>query len=232
MPDTMKAKFYLIIALFFAASTLQAQTLLKGTVTEAGSNNRLANAFVRDDNNKQITLTDNNGNFQIRTETGHLLIISSPGYGTDTLYVTDMSPKKVQLEFQTIALREVAIRSNKDKFDPHKDYADIYNKAKIYPLSPSSWFGKEAKDARRLKKYFVREAQERHIDSVFNTYYVGSIVPLKGSQLDDFMLLYRPTYAFLRSNTGESLAVYINDCYKKYMALPPDKRVVQKLTAQ
>jgi hypothetical protein len=227
----MKLKLYLILVLLCAAGILKAQTL-KGTVSEAGSNNRLGNAFVRDNNNKQITITDKNGVFSIRTEAGHTLIISAPGYATDTLYVTDLAPKKIQLEFQTIALREVSIRSNKDRFDPQKEYPEVYTHSKVYALSPSTWFGKEAKDARRLKRYFVREAQERHVDSVFSTYYVSSLVPLKGKELDDFMLLYRPSYAFLRSNTGESLAVYVNDSYKKWKALPPEKRVVQRLTAE
>ena len=151
----MKAKLFLSGILLITAGALHAQTL-KGTVTEAGSNNKIPNAFVRDNNNKQITITDNNGNFQIKTETGHMLIISSPGYGTDSLYVIDMTPKKVALEFQTISLREVSIKSNKDKFDPHTEYADIYIKAKVYPLSPSSWFGKEAKDAPALKKIFCK----------------------------------------------------------------------------
>jgi hypothetical protein len=42
--------------------------------------------------------------------------------------------------------------------------------------------------------------------------------------------MYRPTYAFVTSNSSESLAVYINDSYKKFEALPPDKRVLPKLT--
>ena len=71
----------------------------------------------------------------------------------------------------------------------------------------------------------------RRVDQVFTKTYVGSIVPLKGQELDDFMTMYRPTYAFITSNNSESLAVYINDSYKKYMALPPDKRTLPKLTS-
>ena len=96
-------------------------------------------------------------------------------------------------------------------------------------LSPSSWFGKEAVDARRLKIYFKTEAEQRHIDAVFSTVYVGSIVPLKGKELENFMTLYRPSYAFLMNNDGPSLAAYVNDCYKKYKVLPPEKRTLQKL---
>ena len=75
-----------------------------------------------------------------------------------------------------------------------------------------------------FKRFFANEAQERHVDEVYTKTYVGSIVPLKGQQLEDFMTLFRPTYAFIHNNNGPSLAAYINDSYKKYLALPPDKR--------
>jgi hypothetical protein len=96
-------------------------------------------------------------------------------------------------------------------------------------FSPSTWFSKDAKNARRLKKYFQKDAEERHIDAVFSAVYVGSIVPLKGQELANFMSLYRPTYKFIRSNNSESMVAYINDSYKKYMALPPDKRQLPAL---
>jgi len=55
-------------------------------------------------------------------------------------------------------------------------------------------------------------------------------VPLRGRELEDFMTLYRPSYAYIMDNNGPSLAAYVNDSYKKFMALPPEKRKVQALT--
>jgi hypothetical protein len=124
----------------------------------------------------------------------------------------------------------VSISASRQAFDPKKEYPDVYQKSKVYVLSPSSWFGKENRDARRLKRYFRTEAEERHVDAVFTRAYVGSIVPLKGKDLEDFMTLYRPSYAFLRSNNSESLVAYINDSYKKFQTLPPEKRSLQRLT--
>lgn len=222
-------KLCLLALMLLLGAGLHAQGVLKGTVSELESNNRLSDVFVRDVNNKQITLTDNSGKFEIKTEVGHLLIFSAPNYISDTLYVTDFNPKRIELKTLTISLREVNITASKLAFDPHKEYPDVYTKSKVYPLSPSSWFGKDARNARRLKRYFGREEQERKVDMVFTRTYVGSIVPLKGQQLDDFMTLYRPSYAFIISNDSQSLAAYINDSYKKYKALPPDKRQLQKL---
>ncbi|MDB5025307.1 MAG: carboxypeptidase-like regulatory protein [Mucilaginibacter sp.] len=228
----MKSKLCILVVTLLLGNALYAQILVKGTVVESGSGTKLSNVFVRDATNKQIALTDKSGKFEIKSETGHTLIFSSPGYTSDTLYVVDLTLKHVELKTKTIPLREVNITASRLAFDPHKEYPDVYTKSKVYPLSPSSWFGKEGRNARRLKRYFVHEEQERRVDQVFNSVYVGSIVPLKGQDLYDFMTLYRPSYAFITGNNSESLAVYINDSYKKYMALPPDKRHLQKLNGQ
>ena len=225
----MRIKYFLIVLFIIITGSVNAQSILKGKVTESGGNTGLPNVFIRDNANKQIALTDKKGNFTIKTETGHLLIFESPGYTSDSLYLVDMSPKNVKLESQTIALSEVSVTARKESFDPQKEYPDVYTKSKVYILSPTSWFSKDASDARRLKRYFKTEAQERHVDEVFNRAYVGSIVPLKGQELENFMSLYRPSYAFIMSNNGPSLAAYINDSYKKYKALPPDKRSLPKL---
>jgi hypothetical protein len=225
----MRLRYFLPGILCFLVFGVNAQGLLKGTVYENGSNKRLPDVFIRDINNKQLALTDRNGNFGIKTEKGHLLIFESPGYLSDTLFVVDMTSKKIQLETKTIALSEVNINATRQAFNPQKEYPEVYEKSKLYILSPSSWFGKDAKDARRLKRYFKRETEERHIDAVFTRAYVGSIVPLKGQDLEDFITMYRPTYAFIMDNNGPSLVAYINDCYKKYKALPPDKRSLPKL---
>jgi len=148
------------------------------------------------------------------------------------LFVVDLVQKRVELKTRTIALQEVNITASRLAFDPHKEYPDVYTKSKVYVLSPTSWFGKEGRDARRLKHYFAHEEQERKVDEVFNSVYVSSIVPLKGQDLENFMTMYRPNYSFITSNNSESLAAYINDSYKKYTALPPDQRHQQKLTGQ
>ncbi|MGF7074201.1 carboxypeptidase-like regulatory domain-containing protein [Mucilaginibacter sp. 3215] len=225
----MKYPYLILSALLFWACTVNAQTTVKGTVVESGKNNKMSDVFVRDNQNRQMTLTDSKGNFSIRTETGHTLIFSSPGYVSDTLYVTDFTNKKIEMVAQTIALRQVNISAKRETFDAHKEYPEVYTRAKVYPLSPTSWFSKEAKDARRLKKYFKHEEEERHVDEVFTMTYVQSIIPLRGQDLENFMTIYRPSYEFVKNNNGPSMAVYINDSYKKYLALPADKRTLPDL---
>jgi hypothetical protein len=227
---TMKFRYLLMLCIGLLSLNAKAQqNTIRGQVVETGTNTKMPEVLVRNTNSKQVTFTDNSGNFKLNGAVGNIVIFSSPGYVSDTLYIADLTAKKIVMTPLGIALRQVNVRGQ--RFDPKSEYAQVYQRSKVYALSPTTWFGKDAKDARRLKKYFEKEVQERQIDSVFTKVYVGSLVPLKDRELEIFMNLYRPTYEFVRSNNGESMAAYINDSYKKYQALPADKRSVPKLVA-
>ena len=122
-------KLYLLASLSLLCNCLYAQVLLKGTVYESGSGTKLPNVFVRDITNKQISLTDKAGKFEIKTETGHLLIFSAPNYVADTVYVVDFTNLHVELKTLTISLRGVDITATRSAFDAHKEYPEVYNRS-------------------------------------------------------------------------------------------------------
>ena len=127
-------------------------------------------------------------------------------------------------------LNEVKINATRRlPFDPRVEYPEIYRKSKVYVLSPSTWFSKEGKDARRLKRYFANEERERYVDKYYTAKYVATLIPLQGVELQNFMALYRPSYEYVKSNDGPTLAMFINDAYQKYKALPADQRKLQSL---
>ncbi|TSJ44575.1 carboxypeptidase-like regulatory domain-containing protein [Mucilaginibacter corticis] len=223
-------RYLIFLATLFITYTANAQDALKGTVVELGSNSKISTVFIHDINSKKVSLADEKGRFEINTATGHTIVFDSPGYVSDTLFVADMRPVKVELKPMGTVLNEVNITSTRvATFDPRAEYPEVYEKSKVYVFSPSTWFSGEAKRARRLKKYFDSEERERYVDKYYTATYVGSLVPLKGEELRTFMAMYRPSYAYVKSNTGPSLAVYVNDSYKKYKALPADKRVLPTL---
>jgi len=224
----MNTRFYLLLTIGILVSTgLRAQNILKGTVYEGNTTRKVTDVFVRDINGKSVALGDNAGRFSIQTEQNHVLVFTSPGYVPDTLYLVDLKPKRVEMHIRGITLAGVDIISH-NNFNPRQEYPEVYEKSK-FALSPSRIFGREARQARRLKHYFEREVDERKVDSIFSPIYVSSIVPLKGRELEDFMTMYRPSLSFLEQTPHASLTLYINDCYKKFMALPPEKRTVQRL---
>jgi hypothetical protein len=222
-----------IIVLLLMACTANAQWLIKGEIVEAGTHDRLANVFVHDTNNKQVALADKNGRFEIKSDLNHLIIFDSPGYISDSVFIINARPLTIELRPIGIALMQVDINAtNKRTFDPRVEYPDVYRKSKVYVMSPSTWFSKEGKDARRMKRYFDNEERERYVDKYYTARYVGTLVPLKGLELQNFMAIYRPTYAYVKNNNGPTLAMYINDSYQKYKALPPEKRHLQDLNGK
>ena len=70
------------------------------------------------------------------------------------------------------------------------------------------------------------------MDDIYTKLYVSGIVPLKGTELDEFMGMSRPSYEVLKKKTGADLVLYVNDWYKKYKAMSPQERSAQSLTSQ
>ncbi|MFD2145557.1 hypothetical protein [Mucilaginibacter antarcticus] len=226
-------RFLGFVGLMLAATYAKGQDVVKGVVVEQGSNDGITNVFVHDTNNKQITLVDKNGKFTIKSGKNHLVIFDAPGYVSDTLVIIDNKPLTVVLKPAGIMLNEVRVNTTKRlPFDPRIEYPEVYRKSKVYVLSPSTWFSKEGKDARRLKKYFASEERERYVDKHYTAKYVETLVPLRGVELENFMALYRPSYEYVRANNGPTIAMFINDSYKKYKALPAGQKQLESLNAR
>ncbi|MFD0748742.1 hypothetical protein ACFQZS_01225 [Mucilaginibacter calamicampi] len=228
----MRSKFFIgALLLLLSVSAAYAQDYLKGKVIDSGTDKGLSDVFIKNVTKNKITISEADGKFEIQGSVGNLLIFSSSGYLSDTLVVIDAQSLNIRLKVNPALLKEVNINSSKS-FDPHTEYPEIYTKSKVYILSPSTIFSKEAKNARRLKKYFAQEEKEREIDRAFSIAYVSSLIPIRGNELQTFMAMYRPTYDFIQRTSGPTLAAYINDSYIRYKALTPEQRKQSSLTGQ
>jgi hypothetical protein len=225
----LKVGVILIISLFLLKE-VRAQVVLNGTVYDIDTKVKLSNVLVRNIKNKQLAITGKSGNFKIPATANDLLIFILHGYAPDTLYLIDLTPKKIELVAEVNALSEVQVTasSSKPAFNPQKDYPEVYEKSK-FALSPSRLLGKDARDARHLKRYFDNEIKQRKIDSIFNRKLIGSIIPLKGRDLRNFMAIYRPRLSFLNKSSPDGLNIYINSCYKKFVELTPEEQALPRL---
>ena len=223
--------FTLVLLFLLIAGAANAQDYLKGKVIDSGTDKGLTDVFIKNVTKNKITVSEEGGKFEIPGAPGNLLIFSSAGYVSDTLVIVSMQTLSIRLKINPALLNEVNVNSTRT-FDPHNEYPEIYTQSKVYILSPSTIFSKESKNARKLKKYFAQEEKERAIDQAFSIAYVSSVVPLRGVELQTFMAMYRPTYDFIQSNSGPTLATYINDSYVKYKALTPEQRKQATLQVQ
>lgn len=229
----MKFKFIeiLAIALFLLITKeTQAQTVLNGTVCDRDTKAALPDVLIRVRHKKQLAISGKSGNFNIPASKNDLLIFTARGYVPDTLYLVDLTAKRIEMIAAVNALNEVLVTASTSEpaFDPEKEYPEVYEKSK-FALSPSRLLGRDARNARRLKHYFDNERRQRKIDSIFNVNLVGSIIPLKGRDLRNFMLMYRPHLSFLNKSSPDDLYKYIKNCYSKFTQLTPRERAPAKL---
>ena len=207
------------------------QTKLRGSVLEEKTKDKLSNVFVYNTKTAKGTHTDKNGAFELFAALNDILIFSCPGYVSDTLLLTSHKPLTVYLPILGIQLSQVTVRGTA-VFDPKKEYPQVYRRSTYattargggLALSPSRMFGKEARYARRFKKMLKREAEEREIDRVFSVQLITSMLPLRGVELDNFMLSYRPDLRFVRRSSKEAMQSYIIDSYKEFKKMPEEKR--------
>ncbi|MBS1525326.1 MAG: hypothetical protein JST19_06745 [Bacteroidetes bacterium] len=227
----MKFKIIGILGIvLFLTSETRAQAILNGTVCDKDTRTALPNVLVRIRHKKQLAISGKSGIFHIPASVNDLLIFTAQGYKPDTLYLVDLSHKTIEMIAAANTLGEVRITASASRasFDPQKEYPEVYEKSK-FALSPSRLLGRDARNARRLKHYFDNELRQRKIDSIFNADLVGSIVPLKGRDLRNFMVMYRPRLSFLDKSSPDDLYQYIKNCYSKFITLTPDEQVPARL---
>jgi hypothetical protein len=227
----MKFKIFGALAFsLFLMNDIRAQSVLNGTVYDRDTKVVLPNVLVRSNRGKHLAITGRSGSFAIPASKSDLLIFSVQGYLPDTLYLVDLTAKKIELITEANTLNEVRITVDPSKpaFDPKKEYPEVYEKSK-FALSPSRLLGSDARNARHLKRYFDNEIRQRKIDSIFNSDLVGSIVPLKGRDLRNFMAMYRPRLSFLNKSSPDELREYIGDNYKKFQQLTAKDQALPRL---
>ena len=227
----MKASLLVLVLLTVLVFCRSAHgQIIKGTVADRSTRIGLSEAEVLNLSTKEKVSTNKLGEFKIAAQPNQVLIFSQPGYGADTLLLTSLKPVMRYLVALPYQLQTVEINSN--TFDPITQYADVYREAQSLKLRvnkplefyPSRHFSKKGKSARKLKRKLENELIERQVDARFNVLAVTRLIPLKGVELDYFMVLYRPTLKELNKMDGDVFKFYLMNCYKKFKVLPPEQK--------
>lgn len=232
----MLSKLYFFAVIILITQHVQAQEIT-GTVSDRASRLRLEEADVFNQTLNKKTKTNAKGEFKIDAYANNILIFNQPGYQPDTLFLINLKPVRRYLSLSDNYLKLVEIKT--EAFKPELQYADVYRKAKAIKTAknqpfifyPSKYFSREGKFARRFKRKLEREKTERKIDYRFNEEAVNALTPLKGRELDYFMVLYRPTLKQLDKMDDDDLKFYLMASFREFKALPENKRVSPSLKA-
>ncbi|WP_345065404.1 hypothetical protein [Sphingobacterium thermophilum] len=234
----MRPKTFLtFIVLLCMFSVSYGQSEIGGIVLDVESKQRIAKVFLVNKSTGEKIYNNSKGEFAMKLREGDLLIASKENYFSDTLVykgekVLVISLKRKAIEIPTVNV--VARRSPEEILEQRKkeysrayrladpgDYVSVgQNGAGLSIDAVYNYFSREGRNARRLTQYFQKEYEDNYIDMVFSRELVKRETGLEGEALDNFMVRYRPTYAFVLKATHYDLVKYIKTKYQYFKYIP------------
>lgn len=222
----------------FIFTNVYAQQKLSGQVFENGTRVSLAGIRVQNNRSKLTTETDIKGHFTIDARANDVLIFTGFNYQPDSVLLTDTKPREVFMEPVKNMLKQVDVGGVELNTGTLTD-PQFHGQSAVYTRNSDGsykggvtfrvWSNHSAEHKRE------KEAQQQHdeairleIDKAFNAKNLTKYLPLKPQEVDGFRSRYIPTVKTYTANNF-SLMVYLGNCYKEFMKLPPEKRVAEQL---
>lgn len=222
---------HLLVATIFALTaplyTAAQETMVKGAVLESGTRNRIALAEITNKRNHYVVGSNDLGLFEIKAAVGDTLVFVKRDFSDREVVVGANSTITVQLTRTTLDQVDIMGQNKKQEMNAIK--RDFRNKGSFYAGKPPllsyiftpltalyELVGKTPKNARRFNRYYNNELMQGEIDGLFNETKIQKETDLKGADLENFMLNYRPDYEQAQKWTDYDATKYIRDSYKKY----------------
>jgi hypothetical protein len=215
--------------LSFSPALAQQDFLVKGVVMESGTINRIALAEITNKRNHFVVGSNDMGMFEIKALVGDTLLIVKRDFSDREIRV--VGPTDVVVKLNRTTLNTVNIYGQSKKQEMNQIKQDFRDKGSFYAGKPPllsyiftpltaiyELFGKTPRNARRFNRYYNTELQQSVIDDFFNETLIQKETDLRGKDLEQFMLNYRPDYAQAQKWTEYDAIKYIKDNYAKYKA--------------
>lgn len=229
-----------IILLFFLLTLyvhIYAQQTVEGIVFDKDTKQRVGRVLLINKSKGTNIFNNSRGEFALRMEAGDQIIAQREQYHSDTLIYAGEQVLIFNLKKTSIFIDPVTVIARKTPeqilADRKRDYDKAYKLAdpgSYLSVGPTgaglsinaiySLFSKEAKNARRLTKYFQREYEENIVDVRFSKELVRNITGLEGEPLDNFMVRYRPSYDFVSLASHYQMVSYVKSKYEYFKFVP------------
>ena len=232
----MKMRNFCTIVFIIISMPAISQNMVSGRVTDFTHDtlSYLPGTTIFNKSSSVSTTSGNSGYYSIMAQEGDSLIFTHTGFIGDTVVVQSqffISGYDAALIEEATFLAGVTVFSayRRDSIRRRQEYAYVFEKqpgitggntpqagAGIV-LSPISFFSKDAKQNRRLKKQLLKQEEEAYIDYVFSPNWVSSLTKLTGNDLQTFLNKYRPSYEFCRQHGNRTeMITYISDSFKEF----------------
>lgn len=216
------------LLLFQLPLLLFAQQPLSGKAYDKSTDSVIAGVSIWNLTRGRGSVTNSRGEYQVEVRENDRLVFSHQGYRNDTVQI-DFSHLKLGYnptmipEQQTLATVYVdESYYQRDSLQRRIDNQEVWGTAdkKLVSrsgptdgvgiaLSPASFYSKKNRELKRTKARLQQEEEQAYVDFRFSESLVGYLTKLKGQDLQDFMLSYRPDYNFCRKTTKEKMQEYI-----------------------
>lgn len=236
--------------------TVAAQFSISGTVYDASKVIPVKNVLVKSSNG-MMTITDSTGHYNIAASDKDSLTFIYREKPTAKFAVKQIENigsfdislhVKVTEKFRT--LKEVRVFSKnfrEDSIANRQEYAKIFNYQRPGIKTTSSNYSgtpgldldefinifrfKRNRQIKHLQNRLLDQEQEKYINYRFNKILVKRVTHLEGKNLDDFMVRYRPDFAFIQTATTVNFYQYILNAsyqFKKEILMEEEKAASKK----
>jgi plasmid maintenance system killer protein len=208
---------------------------VRGYVYDSSRNYPLEAVTVQSTSGKG-TITNADGFYEIDVNEKDSIWFSYLNKPTIKFPVLKMSSPlsfDISLQVNIPTLKEVKVRPRNYKQDSIQnriDYAKIFNyqKPKLRPVVAGTGVGfdldeiinmfrfRRNRSMASFQKRLLIDEEDRFIDHRFNKALVRRLTLLEGTELDSFMLIYRPSYTFTKMAGEYEFQYYIKTAFFRY----------------
>ena len=200
----------------------------------------LQGVVVKNLNSGKVLQTPTSGQFTIAAKKGDLIEFSKSGYHTDTLFLINLSPKRIFLPVSVNELNEVNIlgaKVNKAVFYKDEEAKEFKrfetddlrgkkNNDRAGGLKLNLGYGKYRRDLNKKKQLEIQEGYEEEINSNFSERTIYNLIKLQGTDLKAFIYFYKPSVMVVASERPFDYNGYIINAYNTWLKLAPEARKI------
>ena len=230
MPSNRRNIFLTLLVCLSSVTPIFAQQdfMLKGVLMELGNNGRVVGGQLYNKRTTFTATTNSLGIFEIKAAVGDTIQIYQRDYTDSNVVVTSAADLVIKLRRGQM-LREVNINGITKKQELTDMKQEYRNKGAFYSGKPPvlsflfkpltalyETFGRTPRNARRFGRYYETEMQQTLIDGFFNETIIQENTDLKGADLENFMINYRPEFEKAQNWARYDAIKYIKEAYKTY----------------
>jgi hypothetical protein len=228
---TIYHRFVLVTMLCFCctmSATAQKLFTVTGVVFRKSTQDRVSQAIINNITRNTVTMSDELGTFRIQAAVGDSLLIKKVDFTTQTLAILNDNLLPVYLQ-PIMVLEEVKINELSKRQELSNTLDNYKRTGQFYTAHPSvgsvilspvsglySLFGKSASQARRFERYTKEELEQQAISKRYSKELIKKITNMADSEIDAFILAFRPSYENIRIWSDYDIINYIKKSFDYY----------------